>query len=161
MATSTQINRARQCLASIANGLNAINMKYDRNDRDFCLEFRARSHQGLTLDILIHVLPAHEVVEYYFITDIAVPANRYTDVAMAVCCANNAMLIGGFECTADDEYLCFKISDDYSESYPGRETVRQTMLLGGDMVDNYGDYFYKLCRGTMKLKQFLAVVAAR
>ncbi len=160
MATAIQIKRAKQCMTAIADGLNAMNLRYDRQDADFCLEFRARTAGGHQLDLMVRVHPGSEVVEYYFITDIHIPEKKYMDFALATCYVNNILVIGGFECSVDDDTVCYKISTDYCESYPGRDLVSRAIECGANMVDQFGDYFNKLGQGTMTLKQFYAVVKA-
>lgn len=151
--SEANMEMAKTVYESICVVLDSMNIKYKRVDDDLVLLI---SHRGedMNHDLIFIVNAEKEVIQMYEKLPFGIDEDRVSDVARAICLVNNTLLLGGFNFNLNDS-ITYEITQLFSGSLIGEDTIRKMMLALVFTVEEYDDKFMALNKGYLKPEDFL------
>lgn len=137
---------------SICSVLDEMSINYEKIEKDLVVLF---GHHGDDMNhkLLVAVNARQEAIQLMETLPFDINPERGTDIAVATCYVNNKILSGKF--TYDmDETLNFEVTQIYSGSLIGEETIKRMILALVFTVEEYDDKFFALNKGYIKTDAF-------
>lgn len=137
---------------SLCNVLNKMEVNYKKVEEDLVIAFGYKG-QDMNHDLIIAVNVEREVIQLIERLPFEISAEKATDVACAVCYANDRILAGQFTYNMEDR-LSFEVTQIFTGSLIGEEALHRMIMALVITVENYDDKFMALNKGYLKPENF-------
>jgi hypothetical protein len=154
MVDTDDLNLAQKVYKTICDALDHADLKYQRDDEKLSIE---SSMQGddLPMRFLIFVAPERQIFTLYSPLPLRVPEEMRSQMAAAVCAANQGMICGSFDFDGRDGAIVYRMSEVFSESIISEQAAMFIVIASLKSIDRYNDRFFMMSKGKMSLEEFL------
>lgn len=143
---------AKNVYESVCSALDGMNIKYNKIEKDLVILFGHRG-EDMNHDLLMVVNAQQEAIQLIEKLPFEIDPAKSNEVASAVCLANENLLTGGFRYDLEST-LTYKVTQLYSGSLIGEETIKRMLLALVFTVEDYDDKFMALNKGYLKVSDF-------
>lgn len=138
---------------SVCSVLDGMNIHYQKIEEDLVVAF---GHHGndMNHDLILRVNTEKEVIQLFEKLPFSMDESKAADIARAVCAVNINLLCGAFSYDLKDNLL-YEVTQIYSGSLIGEETIKRMLLALVFTVEEYDDKFMALNKGYLKVENFI------
>ena len=149
---STNLEMGKTVYETACSVLDGMGIKYRRIDESLAITF---GHRGDDMEhnLLLIVNAERDVIQLMERLPFAINPDRANDVAAAVCITNERILSGKFSYNMEEK-LNFDVTQIYSGSLIGEETIKRMLIALVVTVEQYDDKFMALNKGYLKPEDF-------
>ena len=150
--SEVNMEMARTVYDSVCATLDAMGLKYDKIENDLVVTLGHRG-EDMNHDLIFIVNAEQEVIQLIERLPYSVDTQKAADVACAVCLINSRLLVGKFSYDLG-EHISYKVTQVYSGSLIGEETIKRMILALVFSVEEYDDKLMALSKGYLKVDDF-------
>jgi len=132
--------------------LDGMGINYKKVENDLVILFGHRG-QDMNHDLILAVNARQEAIQLIEKLPFSIDPEKASEVAGAVCLINDKILSGKFTYNMEDR-LSFEVTQIYSGSLIGEETIKRMLLALVFTVEEYDDKFMALNKGYWKVNDF-------
>ena len=150
------LKQGQKVFQTICSMLDKDDWKYDKDENKLEIKCSARG-DDLPIRLRIRVLPDRKVVNFYspiFNT----PEDKRSEMAVAVCVANYALIIGCFDFDIRDGEVSYRLTAAYRDSILSETVFHDLLYTTCLTVDDYNDKLFALSQNMMSLTDFVNFV---
>ncbi len=150
--SEVNMEMAKTMFGSICSTLDNMKLNYQVHEDDLALVL---GHKGDDMEhnILVLVDAEKEVIRVVERLPFKMNPDKASDIAMAVCNANERLLVGSFSYDMQ-ENLTYNITQIYNGSLIGEEAIKRMILTLAFTVEDFDDKFMALNKGYLKPDAF-------
>lgn len=150
---NANMEAARNVYSTVCTALDEFGLNYEKSEEKllitFCLQGDDMEHE---LSIMVN--PKHGVIQLAETLPFVISEERAADFAAVICYVNEALLNGKFSSELK-ESVHYNVTQIYSGSLVGVETIKQIILSLVYTVEEYDDKFLSLNNGYLKPEDFI------
>ncbi len=157
MTEEELLKQARTVYKTLCEMLEEREWHYEKDDEALNINCGAQG-DDLPMDILIEVDKERQLITLLSQMPYSIPENRRTEIAVAVCQANNGMVDGSFDydCLSGD--IIFRITSSYRESLIGKELLAYMLMCACYTIDEYNDKFLIVAKNSMTYDEIVGFI---
>ena len=150
--SEANMEMAKTIYETACSTLDKMELHYKRHEEDLVISFGHRG-QDLNHDLILAVNAKQEAIQLIEKLPFSINPEMASEVAGAVCLVNDSILSGKFSYNMEDR-LTFEVTQLYSGSLIGEETIKRMLLALVFTVEEYDDKFMALNKGYLKVADF-------
>lgn len=132
--------------------LDGMGINYKKVENELVILFGHRG-QDMNHDLIFVVNARQEAIQLIEKLPFSIDPEKASEVAGAACLINDKILSGKFTYNMEDR-LSFEVTQIYSGSLIGEETIKRMLLALVFTVEEYDDKFMALNKGYLKVDDF-------
>lgn len=150
--SEVNMEMAKNVYATVCSTLDNMGFKYKRHDEDLVVTFGLRG-EDMNHDLIFIISAEKEAIQLVEQLPYSINSEKAVDVAIATSYVNRQLLCGKFTYDMGDN-IRFEVTQIYSGSLIGEETIKRMVLALAVSVEEYDDKFMALCKGYIKPDAF-------
>lgn len=150
--SEVNMEMAKNVFESACAALDAMDIKYKKVEDDLVILFGHRG-QDMNHELLLAVNARQEAIQLIERLPFEIEADKARDVACAVCLVNDRILAGSFTFDMESR-LSYEVTQLYSGSLIGEETIKRMIIALVITVEEYDDKFMALNKGYVTVDEF-------
>ena len=150
--SEVNLEMAKTIYGTVCTALDNLGLHYKKVEEDLVITFGLKG-DDMNHDLLVVVNPQKEVIQIIEKLPFAISAEKASDIAIAMSYANDVLLNGKF--TSDlKQRINYEVTQIYSGSLIGEETIKRMILALVYTVEEYDDKFFALNKGYITAESF-------
>ncbi len=148
MSDENEMKRAQAVYNSLCEMLDERGWKYDKYDEKLTIRLDTRG-EDLEIEIYNEVDSGRQLVSLLSQMPFAIPEDRRSALAVAVCQANNGMVDGSFDYDYIKGNILFRLTSSYRESLISKNLLEYMLMCACFTIDHYNDKFLTVAKNEM------------
>lgn len=154
MSESEHKLEAQRIYENMCAAFDGAGLKYTRHDEDLVLTYGV-SGDDIPMEFIALVNEKARVVRIYSKLPVKVEEDKIVDAAIAVACANDAILNGAFNLDIAKGIISFNVLTAYHNTVLDPEIYIYLAYVASSTVDMFNDRFLMLAKGIIDLEKFI------
>jgi len=150
--SDVNMETAKNVYGTVCTALDEFGLNYNKIEEDLLITFSLKG-DDMEHNLLIVVNPQKEVIQVAEKLPFKISEEKAADIAIAMCYANDVLLNGKFSSDLK-ERLHYDVTQIYSGSLIGVDTVKRMIMALVYTVEEYDDKFLALNKGYLKPEDF-------